>query len=177
MEFSYSVQSRRRDVTSSLSAMTARIHIVREDPFGAFTRAAAREEPSRVTIVSPWVSDDPRRLVTLHTLVRHAVRHDAAIVLVTRPAASEAHQAAIELVQEAGKSRVYLNPRLHAKLYVCESRRSGGLAVVGSANSTANSVFLDEIAVLLRPARGSNIINQLAGPTVRGLVDGRIARG
>lgn len=86
---------------------------------------------------------------------------------------SDPHEHAVELVRAVPKSRVYFNPRLHAKLYICESRRGGGLAVVGSANGTSNSAALDEVAVLLRPERGSSIINELAGPTVRGLIDGR----
>jgi hypothetical protein len=129
-----------------------------------------------VTIVSPWINDDCVRIVTLAALIRHAARHRAAIVVVTRPPSSETHAAAVKLVQDAPKARVYFNPRLHAKLYVCESRGDRGLAVVGSANGTGNSAFLDEVAILLRPERGSIIITELAGATVRGLINGRVAR-
>jgi hypothetical protein len=175
MTFSHSVQASSADVTSSLSAMRARVRVLRTDPFGAFVRAVAREDPRRITIVSPWINDDCDRVVTLAALVRHAVRRRAAIVLVTRPPLTDTHAAAVQIIREAPKSRIYFNQRLHAKLYVCESRHGRGLAVVGSANGTGNSAFLDEIAVLLRPERGSNIISELAGPTVRGLIDRRVA--
>jgi hypothetical protein len=153
--------------------MRARIDIVRADPFGAFARAVARATPRRITIVSPWLNDGCERIVTLGGLVRHAARHHATIVLVTRPPASEAHARAIELVKSEAKSRVHFNPRLHAKLYVCEFGGQAGLAVVGSANGTGNSAFLDEVAVMIRPERESSVISELAGPTVRGLMDSR----
>lgn len=129
-----------------------------------------------MTIISPWINDDCVRLITLAALIRHVVRQRATIIVVTRPPLSETHAAAVRLVQDAPKSRVYFNPRLHAKLYVCESGGGRGLAVVGSANGTGNSASLDEVAILLRPEGGSNIITELAGPTVRGLIDGRVAR-
>jgi hypothetical protein len=173
MAFSHSVQSRTADVTSSAADMRARVSILRTDPFGAFARAVARETPRRITIVSPWINDGCDRIVTFAALIRHVVRQRAAIVVVTRAPASEAHQRALDLVQSAPRSRIYFNSRLHAKLYVCECGQDAGLAVVGSANGTGNSAFLDEVAVLVRPERGSNIISELAGPTVRGLMDSR----
>lgn len=176
MSFSHSVQSPTADVTSSAAAMRARVSVLRIDPFGAFARAVARDAPRRITIVSPWISDGCDRIVTLAALVRHAVRRRASIVVVTRHPASETHLRALELISSAPRSSVYFNDRLHAKLYICESGHGGGLAVVGSANGTGNSAFLEEVALLVRPDRGSDIIRELAGPTVRGLMDTRARR-
>ena len=173
MAFSQSVQAQGPDVTASLKAMPARVRILRADPFGAFTRAVARERPRRITIVSPWISDCPYRIVTLDALVRYAIGQRAAIVVVTRPPASEAHAEALQMIRSAPRARIHFNSRLHAKLYVCESGPSGGLAVIGSANGTGNSALLDEVAILVRPEPGSPIIRELAGPTVRGLMDNR----
>lgn len=151
----------------------ARVRVVALDPFGAFARAAMRVPPRRLTLVSPWVSADGSRPVTLRRLVEHADAHGSSIVLLTRPPSSEAHAQAVQAVCRARRGHVHFNPRLHAKLYVCESDVGRGLAVVGSANGTTNSSSLDEMAVLLRPERGSNIISELSGPTVRGLMDSR----
>ena len=153
--------------------MPSRVGILRVDPFGAFAQAVARETPTRITIVSPWINDEHDRMVKLAALVRHAVRERAAIVLVTRPPVSEAHKRAVRLIESAPRSQVHFNRRLHAKLYVCECRARSGFAVIGSANGTGNSARLDEVAVLIRPVGGSMIISELAGPTVRGLMDSR----
>lgn len=68
------------------------------------------------------------------------------------------------------RSTVHLNPALHAKLYVCDSRAGGGVAVIGSANLSAASTSLAEISLMVRPLRGSKIIQELSGPVVRGLM-------
>lgn len=174
MAYSHSVQRRTADVTMAIPAMRARVRIIRSDPFGAFAQASARQTPRRLTIVSPWINDDCDRQVTLAALIRHAEVHRAAVVVITRPPASGPHKRALELVRTASRSRIYLNPRLHAKLYVCESAQGGGLAVIGSANGTGSSASLHEIALLIRPDRGSAIISELAGATVRGLMDKRL---
>lgn len=175
MSFTDSVQGRAADVTMLAPAIRARVRIIRSDPFGAFARAAAGQAPRRLTIVSPWINDECDRIVTLAALLRHAERHGAAVVLITRPPTTEPHERAVQLVRSTERSHVYLNPRLHAKLYICESGRGRGIAMVGSANGTGSSAALDEVAVLLRPERGSTIISELAGPTVRGLMASRLA--
>jgi phosphatidylserine/phosphatidylglycerophosphate/cardiolipin synthase-like enzyme len=139
-------------------------------------RAAVRQIPRRLTIVSPWINYESDCELTLSVLIRHAVRNRAAVVVITRPPTSAPHRRAVELVQAAPRSRIYLNPHLHAKLYICESAHGRGFAVVGSANGTISSASLDEVAILLRPEGASSIIRELAGPTVRGLMDKRLPK-
>lgn len=155
----------------------ARVRVLGRDPFGQFTQACLRERPRRITIVSPWVTDREVRAASLARLVAHAERHGAMIIMVSRPPVSELHRAAIELVRTASRSRVQLNPRLHGKLYVCETGEHRGVAVIGSANGTENSAFLDEIALMVRPDRGSPLIDELATHGVRALSRTRRARG
>lgn len=110
--------------------------------------------------------------MTLGRLVERAERHGASVILVTRPPQIDAHEEAIELVLRSSRGVVHLVPGLHAKLYVCEPRLGRGFAVMGSANASDSSIGLAEVALVIRPERGSSIINELAGPTVRGLLTG-----
>lgn len=166
MRFAQSV-STRSDNRPLAAPRDARVQLLTRDPFGAFVAAAVRERLQRITIVSPWISDLNGRERSLGDVIGHAEVHDAAVVLITRPAQSEAHALAVARVETMARGTVYLNPRLHAKLYVCEAARTGGLAVVGSANCTDSSASLDEIGVLLRPANGSRVIQQLGNGAVR----------
>jgi hypothetical protein len=149
---------------------SARVTVVRRDPFGAFARVALSLQPRRIILVSPWLSEGTGAYAPITSLIEHTVRHDAGLVLVSRPPANDSHATIVSKVRQVAHARVYLNPRLHAKLYICESRRGRGVALIGSANSTCGSHRLDEVALLVRPDRGSTIITELAGPTVRALM-------
>jgi hypothetical protein len=152
------------------------VRLITRDPFGHFTRVCLRERPRRITIVSPWLTDAEVRPSALSRLVAHAERLGAAIVVVSRPPRSELHQNAIDLVKATSRSRVRFNPRLHGKLYVCETGGRRGVAVIGSANGTASSAHLDEIALMVRPDHGSPLIGELASQGVRALSGARRAR-
>jgi hypothetical protein len=154
----------------------ARVRVLGRDPFGQFTQACLRERPRRITVVSPWLTDREVGPASLGRLVAHAEKHGAALMTVTRPPMSRRHHDAIELLQTASRSRVQLNPRLHGKLYVCQSGEHRGVAVIGSANGTGNSAFLDEIALMVRPDRGSPLISELATHGVRALSGTRLPR-
>ena len=172
MSFVGSVHHGAADVTTVVPALPARVRVICGDPFSAFVRAAGRYRPCRITIVSPWLSDESSG-PGLRALIAHAQHHAATIVLLTRPPASEPHRRAVTHVHDAPGACVYLNARLHAKLYVCESAAGSGFAIVGSANATRASSYLDEVAILLRPERGSKIISELSGRVVRQLTDSR----
>jgi hypothetical protein len=159
------------DVSTLVASSLARVSVVGHDPFGVFARAAVREQVRRLTIVSPWVAaDGGDRLVSFRELVARVDRRGGSVVLVTRPTSSQAHAAAIDCVAEARRGTVHLNSGLHAKLFVCEARGRGSFAVIGSANASAGSSSLDELALFVRPARGSRIVKNLAGVAVRGLL-------
>jgi hypothetical protein len=153
-----------------LPSWRARLRVIVRDPFGAFARSALIECPRRICVVSPWVCDRDIRVASLGRLAEHAAAHGAALVLVTRPPTSDHHQAAIELIRQLPGGRVFLNPRLHGKLYVCESGKGRGVAVVGSANCTDGSAWLDELGLLVRPERGSQIVHELGSRAVWSLM-------
>lgn len=152
----------------------AQVTVLARDPFGVFLRAAARERVRRLTIVSPWITAEcPGCTVTFCDLVRRVGIRGGSFVLITRPPTTSTHAQAVDCVRQAPRGVVHLNRRLHAKLFICEPRDRRGFAVIGSANATARSASLDELAVLLRPTPNSRIITNLAGVAVRGLISSK----
>jgi hypothetical protein len=133
---------------------------IRRDIFSTFVAELRRERPTRIWLVSPWLSRDVGG-EALDQLVAHAARHDAPVHVVTRRPASEAHAEAIGAVTSLRRSHVSYSPAVHAKLYVCESGGRRGFAVVGSANMTVGADALDEFALLVRPRRDSALVRDL----------------
>jgi phosphatidylserine/phosphatidylglycerophosphate/cardiolipin synthase-like enzyme len=157
------------------TAHRARVRIVCRDVFGSFVRAAILERPSRITVISPWLGDPETG--RFGRVLAHAEEHGAAVLLVTRPPVSPTHSAAIAATAQMPRGRVHLNAKLHAKLYVCESENGRGVAVLGSANGTDRSATLDEIGLIIRADRGSEIITHLGRHAVRELLaEGAAAR-
>lgn len=142
----------------------ASLRILAGDVLSGFSDEVGRcrGRVQRLTIVSPWVTHP-----VLERLLERADRDGALVLLVTRPGVSPSHVAAISAVELAAGGRVLLNRRLHAKLYICEEAAGRGFAVIGSANMTASSKGLDELAVLIRPVSGSHLISQFAPAAAR----------
>jgi hypothetical protein len=86
----------------------------------------------RLTVVRPWVSYDGSS--PLPRLLRRAERDGAAVVLVTRSAASTSHAEAINAVASSSRGTVFINERLHVKLYLCQEH--GGPDSPSSARPT-----------------------------------------
>jgi hypothetical protein len=118
----------------------------------------------RLTVVSPWVSYSEES--ALPRLLRRSENDAAAFVLVTRAATCESHADAIDAITRSSRGTVFLNERLHAKLFVCQEHGGSGFAVIGSANMTSASPDLDEFAVIVRPLGPSTLIESFAGTSV-----------
>lgn len=166
----------RKRSTCQTAVARARVRFISGDILGAFADEVGRSRGRvhRLTIVSPWVTHDGSGGV-LARLLERAERDSASVVLVTRPDATVSHTAAVSAVEGATRGRVLLNDRLHAKLYICELGSGRGFALIGSANMTASSKDLDEMAALVRPVRGSRMLAQLAPAAAR--LAGRRPRG
>lgn len=154
--------------------MRAQVQILTGDVLAPFVECVVRgrRRVRRITVVSPWLSHEPGSSDAVTCLLERAGRDDAAIIVVTRPSINEAHQAAIDAVRLYRRGSVFLNARLHAKLYVCEEGQGRGLVVIGSANMTNGSRGLDEVAVLMRPLDRGALISRLS-PTIIQLAHGR----
>lgn len=128
----------------------AGVRLVRGDILLALAREIERTRPRRLTLFTPWLSGADVRSTPLRRIIDHARANGTRVLLITRPATSAGHLAAITAVGGLPRSRVILNSRLHAKLFVCEDDRNGGFAMVGSANLTRGATNLDEFAVLVK---------------------------
>lgn len=137
------------------------VQVVTGDIFGLFAREALQARPRRLTIVSPWVDGELAHTPSLSELLDHAAGMRASVVLATRPLETPAHARAVASVLNYSRGRVFLDPNLHAKLYVCEEADDRGFAVVGSANMTDSSRRLRELAVVVRPQAGSRVLADL----------------
>ena len=155
----------------------AHIQVTTSDVLEVFVGAVIRTRRplQRLTLVTPWISyvdGGP-----LSRLLRRAARDDAAVVLVTRSARAGSHAAAIDAVRGCRGGSVLVNPRLHAKLYVCEEVGGPGFAVIGSANMTSHSAHMDELGVMIRPTGLTPLIPRLARTSVSQLAGRRKAGG
>jgi phosphatidylserine/phosphatidylglycerophosphate/cardiolipin synthase-like enzyme len=141
----------------------AHVQVVTGDVLARFAAeiVRTRRRLRRVTIVSPWISDKAGADL-FERVLRRVVRDDATLVLVTRPSSSADHSSAISRVENLKRGRVFLNHRLHAKLYLCEQEGEQGFAIIGSANMSASSSGLQELAVIIRPLARDGIIYSIA---------------
>lgn len=142
------------------------VQVVTGDIFGLFAREALQAQPKRLTIVSPWVDASLSHAPSLNELLDHAAKCKASVVLATRPLETPSQARAIASVLNYQRGRVFLDPNLHAKLYLCEEADGRGFAVVGSANMTDSSQRLRELAVIVRPQARSRVLADLGHQAV-----------
>jgi phosphatidylserine/phosphatidylglycerophosphate/cardiolipin synthase-like enzyme len=131
------------------------------DVLGAFIHQVEQLRPRRVEIVSPWVSDGSA-LPRLSRLLAHLERVGGSLTLTTRPPVSDAEHAFVDRVRAFARAKVVLQPALHAKVFLCDDARGGGVAIIGSANATRGSLQLAESAVMIRPLRRSKVLREIA---------------
>jgi hypothetical protein len=164
----HSRRAERKRSTCKTPLTRARVRFISGDILGAFADEVGRSRGriQRLTIVSPWVTHEGTGGV-LARLLERAERDGASVTLITRPDPSAGHLAAMSAVEGAARGRVLLNERLHAKMYICELGGGRGFALIGSANMTTSSKDLDEMAILVRPLRGSRMLSQLAPAAAR----------
>lgn len=99
----------------------------------------SRPDFGRLYICSPWIGFDERGRNLLTHAVQSAEKRGERpeLFVLTRPGDDGRAPSGIKPLRELGAT-VYLNPRLHTKLYIREPSRHGGytMAVVGSQNLT-----------------------------------------
>jgi hypothetical protein len=135
-----------RDVYRRLSRLDSTLRtyeLIREGMTKAFLQNI-NERPgfSRLYFCSPWISLDCKQQEMLtHAVIRveklRGVQPE--IIVITRPeeGTNETVPKTLKPFQDLGAS-IFLNRRLHTKLYIREPDRSGGyiMAIVGSQNLT-----------------------------------------
>lgn len=136
--------------------------LVREGMTGQFLRSI-NDRPgfARLYFCSPWIGlDAKQRAMLVHAVVQEEKQGHAPelLVITRRDGATQRPPAGVEVFRELGAT-IFLNQRLHTKLYIREPGRSGGypMAIVGSQNLTrsqylelgirinADSVMVDQL--------------------------------
>ena len=131
------------DRLSNLDGTLHSYELVREGMTDAFLQNVnARPGFVRLYLCSPWIglSDHNRNLLvhSLHSAEASGERPE--LLVLTRPGGDGSAPSGIAPLQKLGAT-VFLNPRLHTKLYIREPGRRGGfsMAVVGSQNLTRSN--------------------------------------
>lgn len=135
--------------------------LVREGMTETFLEnVSARPGFQRIFLCSPWIRlSDRNRKLLVHALHAAELRGERPEVLVlTRPGVEGSAPSGVAPFLEFGAT-VFLNPRLHTKLYIREPGRRGGysMAIVGSQNLT-RSKYLE---LGIRINSDSTMIDQL----------------
>lgn len=111
----------------------------------------------RLYIVSPWISD----FECFEKLLRRLKEDKATAYVVTRPPQDDWHVEAIASLEDTGRANISLVPDLHMKLYTVAAD-SGGMALLGSANMTKQSLENHEIGILVHSyAGGKHFVDRL----------------
>jgi len=138
-----------KDIYRRLCRLDSSLHayeLVREGMTTAFLQSL-NERPGfgRLYVCSPWISFERRHEETLVHAVLQAQRRrgtNPEILVITRPEVGTDFVAppAVRVFQDLGAT-VFLNRRLHTKLYIREPDTSGGygMAIVGSQNLTRST--------------------------------------
>lgn len=125
---------------SSLDGALHQYELVREGMTALFLEDInARPDFSRLYICSPWIGLDERN----RDLLTHAIQSAEArgespeILVLTRPASQGRAPEGIAPLRDLG-ANIFLNAKLHTKLYIREPGKRGGyaVAIVGSQNLT-----------------------------------------
>jgi hypothetical protein len=149
----------------------ASVRVLVDDIPGAFADVVLAARIEALTIVTPWITDGAGGCEAFGRIFDWSVTCDARITLITRaPHNNEPHLRAIQALLSTG-GRVFLNPDLHAKIFVAEFVSGSRAAVVGSSNLTAGSSDLLETALLVVSPPGPHgpdlVSDLLSGPVQR----------
>lgn len=121
-----------------------------------------RPGSARLYFCSPWIRlDDQQSQMLVHAVVQEERRgRGPELLVITRPDNRDGAQEALDVFREL-RATVFLNGRLHTKLYIREPGQSGGypMAIVGSQNLT-RSQYLE---LGIRINADSVMVDQLIG--------------
>ena len=133
------------DRLTKLDSTLQTYELIREEMTGVFLEnVSARPDFARLFVCSPWISLNKRRvgLLTHAVLSAQATGIQPELLILTRPDSDGNVPQGVVPLQNLGAT-VFLNSRLHSKLYIREPSRRGGyaMAIVGSQNLTKSHYF------------------------------------
>jgi hypothetical protein len=100
-------------------------------------------------IVSPWLTPWATRRSSLEGLIRYIRVSRSPTTIITRPPELLNHQRAVAMMSVVPSVAIYYLSELHAKFFVAD-RAPVPFALLGSANSTAQSFLNEELGVFVR---------------------------
>lgn len=129
------------------------VHIIRENVidefFGRLMLLPAKSRPTDLLIVSPWLTPWEGPKSSFAGVVRTLSKSLTPTTVVTRPPRLAQHERCVSELIALKNVEVVLLDDLHAKFFVCDLAPVP-FALVGSANSTAQSFANYEIGVFVR---------------------------
>lgn len=102
---------------------------------------------SRLTIVSPWISEWESGTASLSRLAAATQTRAIRTLILTRPPEEDWHVRALEHFMASEYVRIMTVVDLHAKLFICESVPTG-FGMIGSANLTRKSLSNVELGLI-----------------------------
>ncbi len=121
------------------------IRIWTEDIPGKFAELLRISDPLNVYISSPWISEFEHPLINLRRIL---AKKKASTIILTRPPQNLASKRFLARLKNETPTRIYVNRRLHAKLYIIEGPKQK-YVVIGSSNFTQEARFNVEFAVVI----------------------------
>jgi hypothetical protein len=122
------------------------ISIWTEDIPRRFTELLRASNPLNIYISTPWISEFENKLIDLRSILK---KKNASTIILTRPPRDKNTESNLLRIKQETRSRIYVNSRLHAKLFVIEGS-SQKFIVIGSSNFTQEARFNIELAVVIK---------------------------
>jgi len=123
----------------------------------------ARQHARQIVIVSPWITLGAETVDAVQAIGALATKDRIPTYIITRPPTQASHERAMQFLQSCPMIEVVYNRSVHAKVIACLAPYPYGFALLGSANLTANSAGLYEVALLvLAVGAGETIVKDLA---------------
>lgn len=138
---------------SFLLDIRRQVEIWQHDIPKRFISILGQSDPRNVYLSSPWITEflDPKI-----NLINCLNQKNADSILLTRPPTGDATRNYLNRLKSESKTRIYTNPRLHAKIFIIEGV-SHKHVILGSANLTEEARGNIEIALHIR---GSDIVTK-----------------
>lgn len=155
------------EITANLRAISGQpraYELVREGMTSAFVQSLIdRPGFRRLYICSPWINPTEKDGAKIRYAYMTALRRqpDAEVLVIVRPPEDSPPEAdeGVKPFRDIG-AQIYINPRVHTKLYIREPDQAGGgiaMAIVGSQNLTRST----HIELGVRINGDTSLISQL----------------
>lgn len=121
------------------------IRIWTEDIPKKFAELLRFSKPLNVYISTPWISEFADKSIDLKCLL---TKKDFVTILLTRPPRNEFTESFLMRLKNETRTRIYVNNRLHAKLYIIEGADQK-YVVISSSNFTREARLNVEFGIVV----------------------------